>query len=82
MTTNDLKKYADEKFISFKPGRWMLHDWDHHGASFGFELYLIGSDWQLRSFTESQYGPSKIILHTQDSKTVSAIIECFSPTIK
>lgn len=75
-----LIEYANEKFQTLKNGRWMMHDWDFGGANYGFELLLIGKDWQLRTFTDSMYGPSKIILQTQDEKIIWALIECFEPT--
>lgn len=75
-----LIEYANEKFQSFKPGRWMLHSWDFFGADYGFELMHIGIDWKLITMTDSQYGPSQIIFMTQDEKVIWSVLECFEPT--
>lgn len=73
-------EYANEKFQSFQPGRWMLHDWDFFGMTYGFELLLVGQDWIFRTFEDSGYSQGKVILQTQDQKIVWKMIECFSPT--
>lgn len=78
---NNLVEYLNEKFQSYKPGRWSLPSFDYAGADFGFELFQYGTgDWQLKTMEDSGYGPSRLILQTQDEKIIWALAECFAPT--
>lgn len=83
-TVQYYKNYLTAKFQNPSKDRWLVYDWDNHGADYGFMITHISdtTTFLFISYQDSGYSKGHILLemdvsNKEDAKKLFVMIECF-----